>query len=119
MRALAGIRRLLQEELGDEAPDIPEPEPFVAPTPPEVDVDGVGAVVFTAGFRPDYGSWVRFPVFDEQGFPITDDGLSTAVPGLYCCGVHFLRNRRSALIWGAGVDAGIVARALSRDLVTR
>jgi putative flavoprotein involved in K+ transport len=74
-----------------------------------------GAVVFTAGFRPDYARWVRFPVFDEDGFPVTGDDLATAVPGLHFCGVHFLRNRRSSLLWGVGDDARIVARTIASE----
>lgn len=68
----------------------------------EVDLKGFGVVMFTAGFRPDYTGWVKFPVFDALGFPLTDEHLRTAVAGLYFCGVHFLRNRRSSLLWGVG-----------------
>ncbi|HEX6653133.1 MAG TPA: NAD(P)-binding domain-containing protein [Thermoleophilaceae bacterium] len=70
----------------------------------------LGAVVFTSGFRPDYESWVDFPgAFDELGFPLHTDGASTAVPGLYFAGVHFLRKRKSSLLIGVGEDAAIVA----------
>lgn len=112
---LADLRRLLHERLGDEGPDLPEPEPFAADPPSHTDVADLGAVIFTAGFRPDYARWVRLPVFDEHGFPVTDSDLSTAVPGLYFCGVHFLRNRRSSLLWGVGDDARIVARTIARE----
>jgi putative flavoprotein involved in K+ transport len=112
---LADLRRLLRERLGNEAPDLPEPEPFAPDGPAETDVSDLGAVVFTAGFRPDYASWVRFPVFDDNGFPVTRSDLSTEVPGLYFCGVHFLRNRRSSLLWGVGDDARIVARTIARN----
>ena len=67
-------------------------------------------------FRPDYGGWVKFPVFDERGFPIVDDALATAVPGLYFCGVHFLRKRRSSLLFGVGEDAAIIARTITKAL---
>jgi putative flavoprotein involved in K+ transport len=110
---LADIRRLLRDTWGDEAPDVPEPEPFVADPPEEVDLSGFGAVVFTAGFRPDYAGWVHFSVFDELGFPVTDDDLNTSVPGLHFAGVHFLRNRRSALIWGVESDARVLARTIA------
>ena len=71
-------------------------------------------MIFTSGFRPDYAGWVRFPAFDFMGFPITDDGASTVVPGLYFCGVHFLRTRGSSLLFGVGEDAAVVARAVAR-----
>ncbi|HEY3427862.1 MAG TPA: portal protein, partial [Acidimicrobiia bacterium] len=70
----------------------------------------------TSGFRPDYARWVRFPAFDDLGFPLTNDGASTVVPGLFFCGVHFLRTRRSSLFFGVGDDAALVARSISRRL---
>ncbi|QMW64785.1 hypothetical protein H4N58_11035 [Mumia sp. ZJ1417] len=46
---------------------------------------------------------------------MTADDLTTGVPGLFFCGVHFLRNRRSSLLWGVGDDAHLVAHALAGD----
>jgi putative flavoprotein involved in K+ transport len=37
------------------------------------------------------------------------DGASTVVPGLFFCGVHFLRKRKSSLLLGVGEDATVVA----------
>jgi len=110
------IRRLLRDTLGDAVPEMSEPLPFEAKAASEVDLDGFGAVVFTSGFRPDYGGWVKFPVFDERGFPIADDALATAVAGLYFCGVHFLRKRRSSLLFGVGEDAAIIACTITKAL---
>ena len=70
-------------------------------------------MIFTAGFRPDYARWVRFPAYDTGGFPLTHDGSSTVVPGLFFCGVHFLRTRKSSLLFGVGQDAAIVARSIA------
>jgi hypothetical protein len=65
-------------------------------------------VLFTGGFRPDYGSFIRLPeAFDGFGFPIHRQGESAA-PGLYFVGVHFLRTRKSSLLYGVGEDAAIV-----------
>jgi putative flavoprotein involved in K+ transport len=64
--------------------DLPDPEPFDGAAPETVDVRGFGAAIFTSGFRPDYASWLRWPeAFDQQGFPLQNDGESTAVPGLF------------------------------------
>ena len=41
-----------------------------------------------------------------MGFPLTDNGASTVIPGLYFCGVHFLRKRKSSVLFGVGEDAG-------------
>jgi putative flavoprotein involved in K+ transport len=43
----------------------------------------------------------------------TIDGASTEVPDLYFCGVHFLRTRRSSLLFGVGADAAVVAHQIA------
>jgi putative flavoprotein involved in K+ transport len=111
----ADIRTLLTDQLaarGIAAPDLPDPPPFRADPPRELDLRDFAVVIFTAGFRPDYASWVRFPAFDALGFPLTDDGASTAVPGLFFCGVHFMRKRKSSVLFGVGEDAAVVADAV-------
>ncbi len=112
----ADVCKLFREQLpaaGFDVPELPEPEPFAVDPPLEIDLDGFGAVIFTSGFRPDYARWVDFPAFDQFGFPNTVDGASTAVPGLYFVGVHFLRTRKSSLLFGVGEDATVVARSLA------
>jgi putative flavoprotein involved in K+ transport len=111
----ADICKLLRQQLpavGFDVPELPVPHPFVADAPLEVDLDAFGTVIFTAGFRPDYARWVHLPAFDQWGFPLTADGASTVVPGLYFVGVHFLRTRKSSLLFGVGEDATIVATSL-------
>ena len=58
---------------------------------------------------------MQFPAFDAMGFPLTDNGASTVVPGLSFCGVHFLRKRKSSVLFGVGEDAAIVARSIARN----
>jgi putative flavoprotein involved in K+ transport len=114
----AEIRKLLTDQLaarGVTAPELPDPPPFHADPPRELNLAGFGAVIFTSGFRPDYAHWVRFPAFDAMGFPITDNGASTVVPGLYFCGVHYMRKRKSAVLFGVGEDAAVVAQAIARN----
>jgi putative flavoprotein involved in K+ transport len=113
----ADIRKLLTEQLatkGITPPELPDPPPFHADPPTELGLRGIGTVIFTSGFRPDQPTWVRFPAFDAMGFPLTDDGASTVVPGLFFCGVHFLRKRKSSALFGVGEDAAIVARSIAR-----
>ena len=101
-------------ELGSPDPEIPQPQPFDPSSPDRVSLDGFGAVIFAGGFRPSYQSWLPWPeAFDDLGFPIQRDGASSVVDGLYFVGVHWLRQRKSALLFGVGEDAAIVARALS------
>ena len=114
----ADIRQLLTEQLtakGMMVPELPDPPPFHADPPLELDLQGVGVVIFTSGFRPGYAHWVRFPAFDAMGFPLTNNGASTVVPGLFFCGVHFLRKRKSAVLYGVGEDAAIVAHSIARN----
>jgi putative flavoprotein involved in K+ transport len=96
-------------------PDLGPPEPVDAAKPVErLRLDGLGAVVFAGGFRPDYASWVDpSGAFDELGFPLHRDCASAIVPGLYFAGVHFLRKRKSSLLIGVGEDAAIVARQIA------
>ena len=87
--------------------DMPPPLQIDAPTELDLAQQGIGAVIWTTGYRPDY-RWVNFPIFDTMGFPIQVDG-HTEVPGLYFMGVHFQRKAQSAVIYGAAEDAEIVA----------
>jgi putative flavoprotein involved in K+ transport len=50
---------------------------------------------------------------DAQGFPVHDDGESTVSPGLHFVGVHFLRRRRSSLLFGVGDDATATATRIA------
>jgi putative flavoprotein involved in K+ transport len=95
--------------------DVPKPAYEIPPpmrikTRTEIDAvrDGIETVIWTSGYRPQYG-WVKFPVFDEMGFPEQVDGR-TAVPGLYFVGVHWMRKNKSAILYGVGEDAEVVAR---------
>lgn len=109
------VRKLLAKHC-PAAPALPDPPPFDATAPESVDVSSLAAVIFTSGFRPDYGSWVHFDAFDEWGFPVVDDGASVSVPGLYFCGVHFMRTRKSSLLMGVGDDARVVAGKIAEQL---
>lgn len=89
---------------------IEEPPPFVADAPQRLSLFGFGAVIFTGGFRPDYGGLVTWPMaLDEYGFPVQVDGASVIKEGLFFAGVHFLRKRKSSILLGTGEDAAVVA----------
>lgn len=98
---------------GIDPPELPDPPPFDGSAPERLALNGVGAILYTCGFRPDYASWLKLDAFDELGFPIHEDGLSSTTPGLYFCGVHFLRKRKSSLLMGVGEDAAIVAQSIA------
>jgi putative flavoprotein involved in K+ transport len=108
-RELAELIRKTTKARGLPMPDIAEPGAFDEEAREALDLAGFGAVVFAGGFRPDYASWVRVPgAFDELGFPIHADGASTVAPGLFFVGVHFLRRRKSSILYGVGEDATVV-----------
>ena len=108
------VRKLVAER-GLPEPELPDPEPFRAEPPEAAGPGRLRRVVFAGGFRPGYETWVRIPgAFDELGFPVHSEGASTAAPGLYFVGVHFLRKRKSSLLVGVGEDAAIVARQIAR-----
>jgi putative flavoprotein involved in K+ transport len=73
----------------------------------DLDREGITTVIWSTGFRPDY-HWVHADVFDDMGFPVLADGRSD-VAGLYFMGVHFQRKAQSAVLYGVGEDAEIVA----------
>jgi putative flavoprotein involved in K+ transport len=113
-RQFSDLVRGLVAERGLDEPLLESPEPFDEDPLTELELSGLGAVLFAGGFRPDYRSWLPWPeAFDEHGFPIHDGGGSTVVPGLYFVGVHFLRKRKSSLLVGVGEDAALVAGRIS------
>jgi putative flavoprotein involved in K+ transport len=111
---LCNLIKQAASDCGRRPPALPEPTPFKADAPAEISARGLGAVVFTSGYRPMYADWVQLPdAFDDLGFPIQRDGTSTVVPGIYFVGTHFLRKRKSSTLFGMGEDAAIVARAIA------
>jgi len=70
----------------------------------------IGSVIWAGGYRFDF-VLVHAPVLDQDGFPITQRGV-TAIPGLYFLGMHFLHNASSSLLFGVGGDASHVAEHL-------
>lgn len=68
---------------------------------------GIKSIIWATGYKFDY-SLVKFPVFDEDGYPIQNRGV-TAVPGLYFVGMHFMYKRKSGLPWGIAADAEYIA----------
>lgn len=74
----------------------------------ELDLDrhGINTVVWATGYGFDF-SLVKFPVFDEDGYPVQTRGV-TQQRGLYFVGLPWLHKQRSGLLSGAGADAAHV-----------
>jgi putative flavoprotein involved in K+ transport len=85
---------------------------FEPPTVTELDLaaEGIATVIWTSGYRPAFG-WVKLPVFDELGLPLTHGGI-TDVPGLSFIGTPWLVDMGSANLVGLQRDAEALAASL-------
>jgi putative flavoprotein involved in K+ transport len=72
---------------------------------------GISTIIWASGYQFDFG-WVQIPVFDEEGYPVQQRGV-TAFPGLYFLGLHWLYKMKSALLYGVGEDAAFIASAIA------
>jgi putative flavoprotein involved in K+ transport len=80
---------------------------------------GITTVIWAAGYRFDF-SWVKAPIFDEDGYPMQQRGV-TRYPGLYFVGLPWLHTRKSGLLLGVAEDADYIAgriAASSREPVS-
>ena len=75
--------------------------------------NGINSIVWATGFRFDF-SWVKIPVFDENGEPIHRRGV-TASPGIYFLGLKWLYKLKSAFlsIAGPAEDAAYLAEVIT------
>lgn len=103
-------------KVGAAMPAFEMPEPFRVRTRSELDVEaeGIETVIWTSGYRPDYG-WIDLPIFDEMGFPLQRDGCCVGVEGLYFMGVPWMRKLKSSILYGVGEDAELVARHIATN----
>jgi putative flavoprotein involved in K+ transport len=88
-----------------DAPEEPRYRPVWQPAtaPDSLSLQGIGAIVWSTGFRRD-DSWIRVPVFDGRGYPTHQRGV-TSVQGLYFIGLPWQHT------WGSGRFGGVAADA--------
>ncbi|MCC6804276.1 MAG: NAD(P)-binding domain-containing protein [Anaerolineae bacterium] len=72
---------------------------------------GITSVIWATGYSFDF-SMVKLPVFDDDGFPITQRGV-TEYPGLYFLGMVWLHKQKSGLLCGVGEDAEYLAQHIA------
>ena len=110
---VALVRKLVAER-GLPEPELPDPEPLRAEPLLELDLDGFGAVILTAGYRPDYASWVDVPgAFDALGFPLHEAGAVDRRAGAVVRRRALPAPAPSALLCGVGEDAAMVAGGIA------
>ena len=87
---------------------LPDPE-CVADPVLELDLAeaGIATILWATGYAVDY-SWLNVNVFDENGRPQHQRGVSTE-PGVYFLGLPWLSHRGSSFIWGVWHDARYIA----------
>lgn len=91
--------------------------PVAQPTPEfsryELDLEqaGIASIVWATGYTLDFG-WIRCDVFDNQGRPRHERGI-TDVEGLLFLGLPLLHTVRSSFLWGVGADAQYLAQHIA------
>jgi putative flavoprotein involved in K+ transport len=97
-------------------PDRAHPDPLSIRAPEELDLEaaGVTSVIWTTGFRGDFG-YLPAELLDPAGQPVQVHGI-TSVAGVFCIGLPWQTRRRSALISGVDLDAAFVAERLAEHL---
>lgn len=104
---------MLIEKMGMDLPEDDQPKlhaGYDAKVITELDLNeaGIVSVIWATGYDYDF-SWIKFPVFDDVGYPVTERGV-TDQPGLYFVGLHFLHTRESGLLSGVGNDAAHIVQ---------
>jgi putative flavoprotein involved in K+ transport len=73
----------------------------------DLESENITSIIWAVGYDFDF-SWIKFPVFDEFGYPIQKRGV-TEQPGLYFLGLHWMHTLKSGLFFGVGDDAAHIA----------
>jgi len=72
---------------------------------------GIRTIVWATGYAFDFSGLVKFPIWDEFGYPVQERGV-TEVPGLYFLGLHWMHTIKSGLFAGIADDAAYVAEQI-------
>jgi len=101
----------------------PEPEAHIIDPDPEcvanpiLELDlakaNIKSIIWATGYAVDY-NWLEADVFEENGKPIHQRGVS-AEPGIYFLGLPWQSRRGSAFIWGVWHDAKYLADQIAKQ----
>jgi putative flavoprotein involved in K+ transport len=76
--------------------------------------ENISTIIWACGYTFDF-SFVKLPVFDSDGFPIQDFGI-TKFPGLYFAGLPWTPYPRFGLFLGVAEGTGIIASDILRRI---
>ena len=94
-------------------PEPGDPAP-VSPARLDLDAANIRTVIWATGFAYDF-SWIDGVPADALDYPLTRDGASP-MPGLFFCGLNWMRKRKSGILYGVEEDARIVAQQVQAYL---
>jgi putative flavoprotein involved in K+ transport len=89
---------------------------YDSPAVTELDLEALGirTIIWAIGYIYDY-SWIEMPIFDSNGYPIHQRGITTH-PGLYFIGLQYLHKAKSSLLFGVGDDAAYITDHIERSV---
>ena len=79
----------------------------------ELDLNGEGitTIIWATGYAFDY-SFVKLPIFDQDGFPIQSSGV-TKYPGLYFVGIPWMPSEKTGTLLGVDESASHIASQIA------
>lgn len=77
----------------------------------DLEAKDINSIIWATGYDFDF-NWIKFPIFDEYGYPIQERGV-TEQPGLYFLGLHWMHKIKSGLFYGVGDDAAHIAKHIA------
>jgi putative flavoprotein involved in K+ transport len=80
----------------------------------DLNAANVRSVIWANGYAFDF-RFVDLPVFDTDGYPIQDRGV-TRYPGLYFVGLPCIHSAKSGLLFGVGDDAAFISAHLAKSI---
>lgn len=93
-------------------PDLKDGYSIEAVTELDLKAEYITTIIWAMGYLCDY-SFVKLPVVDEDGFPVTQGGV-TQYPGLYFVGTNWLSRRNSVTLFGMNQDVEHVVAEMVR-----
>ncbi|HVZ11669.1 MAG TPA: NAD(P)/FAD-dependent oxidoreductase [Patescibacteria group bacterium] len=112
--ALVGFKAAVDKYIADkklnaksEAPEISKKITYKETSELNLKESKIKTVIWATGFEDDF-SFLKVPVFDKNGEPVHEKGVST-LPGFYFMGLRWLSKYKSFLLVGVAEDAEYIS----------